>query len=206
MYQFVDFYFLLDLTPDASRDEVLTSFQRESAVWFPGRIIGMNDRDVMRALLEARRILVDPVLKESYDREYERLRAQARLPVLQKAEPTRGFDAWLDQLLSSAPEIPDVPAESSPVAGKLFYYKQFTPPGHVMQDEFALKSDDELLKNFLNWEAYDTSFNEDVLYEIRRRKIDLSFYFKNESQRPHASQRSFIYRLLSRFRRFSLFR
>ena len=206
MFQFVDFYFLLDLTPNASRDEVLTSFKRESAAWFPGRIMGMNDRDVMRALLEARRILVDPLLKESYDREYKRLQAQGRLPVLQKAEPTQGFDAWLDQLLSSAPEIPDVPAESSPVAGRLFYYKQFAPARDVRQDEFALQSDDELLKNFLNGEAYDTSFNEEVLYEMRRRKIDLSIYSKHESPGSNRSQRSFLYRLLSRFRRFSLFR
>jgi curved DNA-binding protein CbpA len=80
MFQFVDFYALLEVDSDSTSDEINAAFDKEAKSWHPGRYPEHNGRKMMKDIIEARRVLLDPVLRASYDIEYNRLKAKRKLP------------------------------------------------------------------------------------------------------------------------------
>jgi DnaJ-class molecular chaperone len=65
MFQFVDFYALLDIDLGASSSEIVASFDTEAKLWHPGRYPELDERKVMRYFIEAKRVLLDPALRTS---------------------------------------------------------------------------------------------------------------------------------------------
>lgn len=173
MYRFIDYYSLLDITPDSTEEEIKSSFMRESKLWFPGRYTSISDSAAMKAIIDAKRILINPDLKKSYDREYYRLKTQNKLLKIDKALANEEGNFWLDEILQKAPR--DLSNNTTlPVVASPFRYKNFYSPKDYLLEDFKLKSDEELIKNYLNVSKYDPQFIQDIVYEIKRRNIDVS--------------------------------
>jgi curved DNA-binding protein CbpA len=102
MFQFVDYYALLDIDPGASSVEILAAFDTEAKSWHPGRYPSQNGRKVMQDILEAKRVLLDPVLKASYDTEYFRLKDSNKLPdSITVQSSISDIDSLLNELIDS---------------------------------------------------------------------------------------------------------
>lgn len=173
MYRFIDYYSLLDITPDSIEEEIISSFMRESKLWFPGRYTSISDSAAMKAIIDAKRILINPELKKSYDREYHRLKTQNKLLKIDKALANEEGNFWLDEILQKAPR--DLSNNTTlPFATPPFQYKNFYSPKDYLLDDIKLKSDEEIIKNYLNVSKYDAEFIQDIIYEIKRRNIDIS--------------------------------
>ena len=105
MYQFTDFYALLDISSEASTAEILVAFDKEAKSWHPGRYPELDGRKVMQDIIEAKRILLDPVLRLSYDIEYNRLKANKELPPKTTVAPSsQNADEWLKRIISETRE------------------------------------------------------------------------------------------------------
>ena len=103
MFQFVDFYALLDIDSDATPDEINAAFNKEAKLWHPGRYPGLDERKVMRYIIEAKRVLLDPALRTSYDIEYNRLKANKKLPPKITVDTiAQRNDDWLNNMISEA--------------------------------------------------------------------------------------------------------
>jgi curved DNA-binding protein CbpA len=103
MFQFVDFYALLDIDSDATPDEINAAFNKEAKLWHPGRYPGLDGRKVMQDIIEAKRVLLDPALRTSYDIEYNRLKANKKLPPKIVVDPNvQSTDQWLKNVISEA--------------------------------------------------------------------------------------------------------
>jgi curved DNA-binding protein CbpA len=80
MYQFVDYYALLGVAPEATTEDILEAMAREAREWEPDGYLNLTDGMLMRHLAEARRILPDAGMRMSYDREYRKLAEKGLLP------------------------------------------------------------------------------------------------------------------------------
>ena len=80
MYQFIDYYSLLEIAPDTSLQDIGAAFTREAREWQPYMYYGVSDDVIMQYLVDARRILLNVALKASYDKEYRSLDAKGLLP------------------------------------------------------------------------------------------------------------------------------
>ncbi len=80
MYQFIDYYSLLEIAPDASVQDLEAAFTKEAREWQPYMYYGVSDDVIMRYLVDARRVLLDNKLRASYDKEYRTLEAKGMLP------------------------------------------------------------------------------------------------------------------------------
>ena len=89
MYHFVDFYSLLNISPDASIEEILTAVQKANFV-----------SKSNLSFSEAARILLDPVLRASYDQEYYRINGKE---VPKKPVPVE-VEQWLQDTITAAKE------------------------------------------------------------------------------------------------------
>ena len=103
MYQFINFYSLLDIDSAASADEIVVAFNKEAKLWHPGRYPGLDGRKVMQDIIEAKRVLLDPALRASYDNEYNRLKAKKKLPPKIEVDANvHSTDQWLKNVISEA--------------------------------------------------------------------------------------------------------
>ena len=103
MYQFINFYSLLDIDSAASADEIAVAFNKEAKLWHPGRYPGLDGRKVMQDIIEAKRVLLDPALRASYDNEYNRLKAKNKLPPKIEVDANvHSTDQWLKNVISEA--------------------------------------------------------------------------------------------------------
>ena len=80
MYQFVDYYSLLEIAPDASVQDIEAAFTKEAREWQPYMYYGVSDDLIMSYLVDARRVLLDEKLRASYDRQYRALADKGMLP------------------------------------------------------------------------------------------------------------------------------
>ena len=80
MYQFIDYYSLLEIAPDASVKDIEAAFTKEAREWQPYMYYGVSDDVIMRYLVDAKRILLNVALRASYDKEYWALEAKGMLP------------------------------------------------------------------------------------------------------------------------------
>ena len=155
MFQFIDYYSLLSITPDSSSDEIESAFKSEAQSWHFGRYPEHNERAVMQYILDAKRVLLDPKLKVSYDKEYYRLRDSDRLTPLIKSElPAFDIDElWNELQISSKHNISKRSA---------FGIKSIPKPD--------LNLSDEQLWNVIQYAySYDKSFVEFAREELLKR-------------------------------------
>ena len=74
MYQFIDYYSLLEIAHDVSVKDIEAAFTKEAREWQPYMYYGVSDDLIMSYLVDARRVLLDEKLRASYDRQYWRIR------------------------------------------------------------------------------------------------------------------------------------
>lgn len=103
MFQFVDFYALLDITSSAKPDEIVAAFDKEVKLWHSGGYPRLNERKEIKDIIEAKRVLLDPALRVSYDIEYNRRLAKKK-PTLQIKLDSNVHrnDEWLKNMISEA--------------------------------------------------------------------------------------------------------
>lgn len=70
MVYFVDYYLLLEVSPDANTTEIKKAFKKLALKWHPDRNNGIDTTEKMRNLLEAKMILENISSRKKYDEEY----------------------------------------------------------------------------------------------------------------------------------------
>jgi curved DNA-binding protein CbpA len=161
MFQFVDFYALLDIDSDATPDEINAAFNKEAKSWHPGRYPSRNGRKVMQDILDANRVLLDPMLKTSYDTEYFRLKASNKLPdpiIIQSS--TSDIDVLLNEL--------NISAEQYKVKRSAFGNK-------IIENPEPNVSDNQLLHVVNNAYSYKESFVQFAQKELLKRNYPQDF-------------------------------
>jgi curved DNA-binding protein CbpA len=77
MSGFLDYYAILEVDPAATPDQLRAAFKKQALRWHPDRNRDVDTTEQMRAVIEAKLILLDPEAREKYDREYRRFRAES---------------------------------------------------------------------------------------------------------------------------------
>jgi len=80
MYLFIDYYSLLEIAPDASRQDIEAAFTKEAREWQPWMYYSVPDDLIMSYLFDARRVLLNDKLRVSYYRQYKALAEKDMLP------------------------------------------------------------------------------------------------------------------------------
>ncbi len=88
MYQFVDFYSLLKIPPESTSVDVLAAIQNTDFV--------TRSQQIFR---DATRILLDPVLRVSYDQEYCRVKGIDALPIQTSIVEKDDAGDWLNNII-----------------------------------------------------------------------------------------------------------
>ena len=91
MYQFTDYYSFLNINAEATTDEILAAFAKEARGRQLDSFPDFDSQYVMQYKIEARRILLNPILRASYNREYFKLKGNYEF-----SEPVIPFNEdWL---------------------------------------------------------------------------------------------------------------
>jgi len=171
MFQFVDFYALLDIDSDATPDEINAAFNKEAKSWHPGRYPGLDERKVMRYVIEAKRVLLDPALRTSYDIEYNRLKANKKLPPKITVDTiAQRNDDWLNNMISEAGNnVADKPEQEN--------FTHQKPTYHYTVNEILLMGNVEQVVSSVEFRAPHSTLNDckneaNRFYENRRKLIE----------------------------------
>src|ERR1035437_7874750 len=70
MLQFKDYYAILKVKQNAAVSEIIAAYKKQCKEWHPDRNPGIDTTKIMQEINEAKWILLNPVLREKYDREY----------------------------------------------------------------------------------------------------------------------------------------
>jgi curved DNA-binding protein CbpA len=161
LFQFVDYYSLFDISPESSEEEIMAAFTKEAKLWHPARYPNRNGRNIMLNILDAKRVLLDPVLKASYDTEYYRLKASDKLPdpiIIQSS--TSDIDVLLNEL--------NISAEQHKIKRSALGHTIFENPEPNV-------SDDQLLHVVNNAYSYKESFIQFAQKELLKRNYSPDF-------------------------------
>ncbi len=83
---FVDYYALLGVSVDASREEIERAFRRLAREYHPDFNPSPEAREKFHLLLKARETLIDPKRRRLYDREWKKLNPRRPVPEAKPAE------------------------------------------------------------------------------------------------------------------------
>jgi len=81
---FKDYYKILNLTIDASSEEIIKSYRKQAMKWHPDRNPGVNTTSCMIDINEAKLILQDVEARKKYDIEYRIFYNQYQSDTLEK--------------------------------------------------------------------------------------------------------------------------
>ena len=68
---FKDYYQILGIQPDASKEEIKQAYRKMSKKWHPDKNPGIDVTSIMQDINEAYRILNDDISRSRYDKEYQ---------------------------------------------------------------------------------------------------------------------------------------
>lgn len=71
---FVDYYAVLEISPNATAQELKAAFKRCALKYHPDRNLGVDTTEMMQLINEAYLILKDSEARSKYDREYKRFK------------------------------------------------------------------------------------------------------------------------------------
>ena len=71
---FIDYYVILDISENASLDEIKSAFKRQALKWHPDKNIGLDTTNRMQEINEAYLILKDIEARERYNLEYQKFK------------------------------------------------------------------------------------------------------------------------------------
>ena len=86
MELYIDYYAVLGITQNATPAEINAAFKKQSLKWHPDRKQGIEAHKKMQEINEARRILLDKVLRRKFDLEFNR---QKENTLTKKTKPTQ---------------------------------------------------------------------------------------------------------------------
>lgn len=75
---FVDYYAILEISFDATHQEVKAAYKKQALKWHPDRNIGLDTTLRMQQINEAHLILKDVEGRDRYDKEYKRYKEHQR--------------------------------------------------------------------------------------------------------------------------------
>ena len=78
MQPFIDYYAILKISRNATIEEIKTAYKKQSFKWHPDRNTGLNTTLRMQEINEAKQVLLNPIARESYNRQYSDYKQQYR--------------------------------------------------------------------------------------------------------------------------------
>ena len=78
MQKFKDYYEILKISRSATIEEIKTAYKKQSFKWHPDRNTGINTTFRMQEINEAKQVLLNPIARESYNRQYSDYKQQYR--------------------------------------------------------------------------------------------------------------------------------
>ncbi len=126
---FIDFYELLGLPPNASREEIERAFRLRARKYHPDLNPDPEAQEHFRLLVQARETLLDPKRRALYDQQWRHLRGvtlHPESPTTQEDEPTIP--------ITSSPETSSKPSapETAPILERDWYVETlYSRPGPV---------------------------------------------------------------------------
>jgi curved DNA-binding protein CbpA len=94
MSKFIDHYSILNVSVNASVTEIITAYKRQCFKWHPDRNPGVEATNRMQDINEAKRILSNSGLRETYNKEYRAYKDKSTNKNKNKGENSKGENTY----------------------------------------------------------------------------------------------------------------
>jgi len=181
MSQFKDYYAILKVMRNATVSEIVAAYKKQCKEWHPDRNPGIDTTQIMQEINEAKWILLNPVLREKYDREYVQNKDKSSRQNEKSHTERENQTSRQEQSKRNNQRYSKLKRRVELfIVKEQFLYNSY-------QNQIVSKSNSELITICQSWFSYQVEFIDLVIVELHEKRTYELYFIYQRIKKEHVS-------------------